>query len=139
MKANEVNLRIYEITHRTTGEQRFVPHVNAEDACKQIGWPVGDCYINPVKPRRHLTPHNGFQSLVEIPCVTCPFQYAECKKPIDQECPTRPSAPELQNWLLQATEAHLCGFVGDELAKKDHEKVRKWVKMEDAVKALTPH
>ncbi|GAJ00789.1 unnamed protein product, partial [marine sediment metagenome] len=53
-----------------------------------------------------------------------------------EECPTRPSAPELQNWLKQAAEAHLCGYVGEALTKNDYHLGQKWCPMERAIEEL---
>jgi len=129
-------LKIYEITHRATGETSFQAASSAEDACKKRGWPIGDCYVNPQKPRRSLDADTPSQLVVKIPCRTCPFQYGECRKPETEDCPTRPSAPELQNWLKQAAQAHLCQYVGVELSKTDYHLGQKWLPMEKAIEEL---
>ncbi len=129
--------KIYEVTLRATGEKSYQAATNAEDACKQAGWLTGDCFIVEQKPRRKPVPDQETILLVKVPCQTCPFQYAECKKPPDQDCITRPEAPELQDWLKQATEAHLCPFIGKGLRKKDYFLGQKWVRMEEAILELS--
>jgi len=135
---NGENLSIYEITNRTTGSKHFVADTNAQAACEQLGWLIGDCYVNLQKPQSHWTKEAGVLRLVKIPCRICPLQYAECTKPLQLVCPIRPSSPELQSWLKQAAKARLCPYVGVSLSKKDHEKAQKWVKKDTAVKELTP-
>jgi len=130
--------KIYELTLRTTGEKSYQAATTAEDACKQAGWLIGDCYVNPQKPRRKHIPDQDASLLVKIPCQTCPFQYTECTKPANQGCPTRPSSPDIYEWLKQAAESHLCDYVGKDLTKKDYNLGQKWVKLEDAIKELTP-
>jgi len=135
-KDNGNELKIYEIINQTTGEKSFQPATNAEDACKQAGWLIGDCFVRAEKPRIKPVPDHDSLVLVHIPCETCPFQYAECRKPATEDCPTRPSAPELQNWLKQAAEAHLCNYYGQELSKTDYQLGQKWLPMEQAIKEL---
>ena len=134
----EQERQIYEITHRTTGEKSFQIASNAQDACEQAAWAIADCYVMPQKPRHKPLPDGKTQILVRIPCHTCPFQYGVCTKPEDTECPARPEAPELQEWLKQAAEAHLCPYQGQELTKKDYGVSQKWVTMEQAIKELAP-
>ena len=135
-KTTDTELKIYEVNNRTTGERSYRAATNAEDACKQAGWLIGDCFVNTQKPSVHFNPKGESQTLVKIPCQTCPFQWAECKKPADQDCPTRPSAPELQNWLKQAAESHLCGHIGEALTNTDYHLGEKWVPMEQAIEEL---
>jgi len=131
-------LKIYEVNHRTTGDKSYQAARTAEDACKQAGWLIGDCFIVEQPPRRKPVPDHDTMLLVKIPCLTCPFQYAECRKPIAEKCPTQPSAPELQDWLKQAAQAHLCDYVGESLTKKDHNLGQKWLPIAEAIKELTP-
>ncbi|GAJ18094.1 unnamed protein product, partial [marine sediment metagenome] len=111
------DLKIYEVTQKLTGEKRYQAAVTTEDACKQTGWLIADCFAIPQKPRYKSIPDHEGIYLVRLPCLTCPFQYAECLKPDSEDCPTRPNAPELQEWLKQAAQAHLCTYVGQGLAK----------------------
>ncbi|KKN21797.1 hypothetical protein LCGC14_0921770 [marine sediment metagenome] len=131
-------LSIYEVTHRETGKKSYQAATTAEDACKLAGWLIGDCFVNPQKPKYKHHDKGESELLVKIPCLTCPFQYAECRKPGTEECPTRPKAPELQEWLKQATESHLCPYVGEALKKTDYNLGQKWLPMEEAVKELSP-
>jgi len=135
-KAQE--LKIYEVNNRTTGERSYQPATNAEDACKQAGWLIGDCFVVEQQPKLKPTQKGATELQVKIPCQTCPFQYTECRKPADQDCITRPSAPELQNWLKQVAEAHLCPYTGVDLAKKDYFLQRKWTQVVKAIDELTP-
>ncbi|MBA7551822.1 hypothetical protein ES705_44372 [subsurface metagenome] len=135
---NSQELKIYEVTNRSTGEKSYQPATNAEDACKQAGWLIGDCYVNPQKPHYETAGKGETKTIVKIPCQTCPFQYAECRKPDGGFCPARSTAPELGEWLKQAGEAHLCGYVGQSLTKKDYNLSLKTLKIEDAIKELSP-
>ena len=127
------DLKIYEVTLTATKAA-----TNAEDACKQAGWLIGDCYVNEQKPRRKPSQTTNNRLLVKIPCNLCPFRYAECKKPPDNPCPVQPTAPELTEWLKQATQANLCHYIGKELSIKDYNLGLKWLPMADAIKELTP-
>lgn len=131
-------LKIYEITNRHTGEKFFKVDYNAQDACKQAGWLIGDCFVSVQKPTRRTVPGEQPALLVKVPCQTCPFQYAECKKPGGEDCITRPDSPELKNWLKQATESHLCPHIGQGLIPKDYVYGRKWVSIEQAISELAP-
>lgn len=130
-------LQIYEVIHRETGVKSYQAATTAEDACKQAGWLIGDCFVVPQKPRRKPVPDHEPLCLVKIPCLVCPYQYAECIKPEDEVCPTQREAPELPEWLKQASQAHLCTFIGVSLAKIDHRLYQKWIPIEDAVKELS--
>jgi len=131
-----LDLKIYELTLRETGEKSYQAATNAEDACKQAGWLIGDCFVL-IAEQRHGHPHkHESETLVKIPCGVCSFQFAECQKTADKECPVRPNAPELNEWLKQAAEAHLCLYTGQALDKADYQKQQKWLKIEDAIKEL---
>ncbi len=132
------HLKLYEITNRSSGQISYQPASNADDACKQAGWIIGDCYVFEQKPGRKPGPDQGTRLLVKIPCLTCPFQYTECKKPDTQVCPTQPTAPELQEWIKQAAQSHLCRFVGMDLTKKDYMLGQKWLPIEEAIRELAP-
>jgi len=113
-------LKIFELTNRNTGEKRYVVGVNQQDCCRQLDWKIGDCFIREEKPKRKARGDNHSALLVKIPCRVCPFQYAECKKPTEADCPTQPNAPELQDWLKQAAQAHLCDYYGEALSQTDY-------------------
>jgi len=130
-------LKVWDITNLCTGEKKFTADYNPKDACQQVGWIIGDCFITEQKPRHKYIPGQETRLLIKVYCKVCPYQYAECKKPGVEECPARPSAPELQEWLKQAAEAHLCPHVGVTLAKTDYGLGQKWVPMEEAIKELT--
>lgn len=131
-------LKIYVVTHKLTGEKRYEPATNAEDACKQTGWLIADCFAVEDKPQRKPRRDDHSAMLIKIPCETCPYQYGECRKPADTGCPVRPDTPELKRWLKQAAQAHLCQYVGEKLAKKDYQLKQKWVTLEEAISELTP-
>ena len=135
-KTEAQELKIYEVTNRNTGEKRFACGYSTQEACESKGWLIGDCYVIEQKPRTQAVPDKPPKLLYRVHCLTCPFQYAECRKPDNEDCPTRPSSPELQNWIKQAAEAHLCGHVGQELSKKDYNFGQKWVPMEQAIEEL---
>jgi len=132
-------LKIYEVTNRTTGERHFAVSDNAQDACKQAGWQIDGCFIVEQKPKRKTGTRGQTSLLVKISCLVCPFQYAECKRPDNGECPVRPNAPELREWLKQAAEAHLCPHQGQELSEKDYHFNQKWIPLEQAIEELGDH
>ncbi len=132
-------LKIYEVTNRDTGEKHFAASYSAEEACKQAGWLIGDCFIREEKPKRKARGDDHSALLVKIPCQVCPFQYAECKKPAEAECPVQPNAPELNEWLKQAAQAHLCDYYGQELSETDYHLNQKWLPMEKAIEELGDH
>lgn len=139
MSDNETTeLKIYEITDRATGKKAFKAATTAYDACKQAGWLIGNCYVIEQKARYKPVPDREPLVLARVPCLTCPFQYAECKKPETEYCPTRPHAPELQEWLKQASESHLCPHVGAILTKKDYQFQQKWLPITEALEELAP-
>ncbi len=131
------NLKLYDVTHRETGEKWCAISDNAEDACKQAGWLIGDCFVVEVKPQRKTRKGNHSALMVRIPCQVCPFQYAECKKPAEADCALIHEYPCLAEWLKRATEAHLCSFIGAEMEKKNHELRQKWLPFEEAISELS--
>ena len=135
---NGENLSIYEITNRTTGSKHFVADSSPQNACEQLGWLIEDCYVNLQEPQSHWTKDKGILRLVKIPCRVCPFQYAECIKPPQLVCPVRPAAPELKEWLILVTDAHVCPHVGVSLSKKDYGLGQKWLDKHQAVEELAP-
>ncbi len=132
-------LKIYEVHNRDTGEKHYSVATNTEDACKLIGWQIGDCFVSEVKPQRKARGDNHSALLVKIPCQVCPFQYAECRKPPREQCPVQPNAPELKEWLKQAAQAHLCQYYGQELLNNDYHLGQKWLPMEQAIEELCHH
>jgi hypothetical protein len=132
-------LKIYAVTNRDTGEKHFAASYSAEEACIQAGWLIGDCFIREEKPKRKARGDDHSALLVKIPCQVCPFQYAECKKPAEAECPVQPNAPELNEWLKQAAQAHLCDYYGQELSETDYHLNQKWLPMEKAIEELGDH
>lgn len=132
------DLKIYEINNRETGEKSYQPATTAEDACKQAGWLIGNCFVIEVKPQRKPTGDGHSALMVKIPCHTCPYRYAICLKPDAEECPVQSTATELQEWLKQIAQARLCEFVGEELTRADYYKQQKWLKFHYAIKELTP-
>jgi len=135
-KTKAQELKIYEVSNQDTGQKLYKAATSPTDACKQAGWKIGDCYVFQQKPRSFHVPDHDPILKVKISCCTCPFQFAECTKPASEDCPTRPSSPELQNWLKQAAESHLCGHIGESLTKTDYNLGQKWVPMEQAIEEL---
>ncbi|GAI52549.1 unnamed protein product, partial [marine sediment metagenome] len=97
--------KLYEVNHRLTGERHYAVSDNPQDACLQAGWPSGDCHVVEQKPLCKYDKHERAILLVKIPCQVCPYHYAECDKPADAECPTRPETPDLDEWLKQVRKA----------------------------------
>ena len=131
-------LKIYEITNRTTGEKHYVVSDNAQDACQQAGWLIGDCFVFEQKPRRRPMSHPEPLTLYKIPCRVCFYQYGECVNPPGEQCPCRPDSPDLNEWLKQVAKAHLCPHVGEQLKSQDYDLAQKWVTIEQAIKELSP-
>jgi len=134
----EQEVFIYVVTNRTTGEKSYQPATNAQDACQQAGWLIGDCYVVTLSPRYKPVPDHDPLVLVKLPCQICPYQWAECKKPAGGECPCRREMPDLKEWLAEVTKSHLCEFVGEELAKTDYRQGQKWLPIAQAIKELSP-
>lgn len=134
---HDTELKLYEITHRSTGERHFAVDYNAQDACLQAGWLIGDCFIVEQKPLTKFDKHERSILLVKIPCRVCPYQYAECHKPDDAECPTRPETSDLNQWLKETSNAHLCPYTGYALTTTDHQKRLKRVFLADAINELS--
>jgi len=132
-------LKIYVVTNKVTGQKHHSVSDNAQDACKQADWPIGDCFVVEQKPQRKAGKDEQTGLLVKIPCQVCPFQYAECKKPAESDCPVQPNAPELTEWLKQAAQAHLCDYYGQELSHTDYQLGQKWLPMEKAIEELSHH
>lgn len=133
---NAKELQIYEITHRDTGEKRYQPATNAEDACKQAGWLIGNCYVVEVKPQRKPTAEYNETLKVRIPCQICPYRYAECIKPADEPCPVGTETPDFNEYLRHAAQANLCRYIGSELTKQDYHLHQKWLPLKAAIKEL---
>jgi len=134
---NKEKQKLYEVTNRATGDKKYAVSDNAQDACKQHGWLIGDCFIYEQKPRRKPVPDHETTLLVKIHCQTCPYQYASCNKPDEVDCPVRPTDPTLEDWIRQAAKSHLCPHVGQTLAKIDYNLGQKWVRMAKAIEELT--
>lgn len=130
-------LKIYEITHRTTGDKIYQVALSAEDAYQRSGRIPADCFITEQKPRRKPVPDTATLILYRIPCEVCPYQYATCDKPEHAECPIQTNVPDFKEWLKRAAEAHLCPHVGIALHKTDYNLHQKWVSLEQALKELS--
>ena len=130
-------LKIYEVTHRSTGERHYAVSETAHDACSQAGWLIGDCYVKEQKPIRKHNKHEQAILLVKIPCQICPYQFTECNKPADAECPVRFETPDLNEWLRQTAKAHLCLHTGEDIGKRDYQKHLKRVSLQQAISELS--
>ena len=130
--------QIYEVTNRETGEKSFQPATTAEKACKQAGWLVENCFTALAIERWKPVPDHDPVHLIRIPCQVCPYQWAECKKGEQDECPCRREMPDLNEWLAEITKSHLCEFIGQALAKTDYRQWQKWVLIAQAIKELSP-
>lgn len=131
-------LKLYHVTNRITGERWLAITFNADDACKQADWLIGDCYVYEVTEKRGHSRKGEAPLKVNIPCRVCPFQYAECKKPDEVDCPVQVNTPELEEWLKQASTAHLCLHVGQDLTMRDYNLSQKWVTLPQAIEELAP-
>ncbi len=121
MSQNEAHeLKIYELTDKTTGRHHISVSDNAQDACKQAGWLIGDCSIRDITPPPTQNPNETSPLIHKIPCQVCPYQYAECNKPAEAECPARDNTPDLNEWLKAVAKAHLCQYTGMVLTEKNY-------------------
>ena len=134
----DTDLKLYEVNHRTTGERHYAVSDNAQDACLQAGWAIGDCYVVEQKPLTKYGKHERAILLVLIPCRVCPYQYAECTKPDDADCPIRPETPDPIQWKKEISKARSCPHTGEDLGKGNYQKRLKRLSLEDAVKELSP-
>lgn len=130
-------LQIYEVTHRESGVKSYQPATNAEDACKQAGWLIGDCFVVAQAPQRPKKAYNTVGLLVHLPCSVCPYQYAECTKPDNEVCPHQPDSPELSQWLKQVSHAPSCPYKGIDLTASDYRLGQKWLPLADAISELS--
>ena len=135
-ETEDQELKIYELTNLNTGEKQFSVSNNAQDACKQAGCIVGDCFVREVKPE--LRPRGDGHSvlMVKIPCRVCPYQFGECIRPVTGLCPVRTETPDILEWARQAALAHLCQHTGKALTRKDYNLYQKWCPMEQAIAEL---
>lgn len=135
------NLSIYRVTNTETGDRRWTVAVFAEEACKALDWPEADCHVVRLDAKRHTRPDGVKGLMVAVPCLVCPYQYAECQKPPQEPCPTRSNAPDLKEWLAQVTAAHLCNHVGQPIFKGDYESCLMWLTLPAAIDYvnLQPH
>ncbi|MBA7624109.1 hypothetical protein ES703_31513 [subsurface metagenome] len=137
MSTNEApELKIYELTNRNTGERHLQVNLGQPKVCSRPGWLIGDCFVREVKPQRKARGDDHSALMVKLPCQVCPFQYAECRKPAQAECPTQPNTPDLTEWLRQAALAHLCDYCGQSLSKNDYHLGQKWLPMGKAIEEL---
>lgn len=131
-------LKLYEVTHRATGERHFAVAYNAQDACSQSGWLIGDCYVIEQKPLSKYNKHDRAILLVKIPCQVCPYHYAECTKPTDAECPIRPDTTDPGQWRKEISKVLICPHIGDDLGKRDYNNRLKRTPLEQAIVELSP-
>jgi len=137
MNTSEANkLKLFEVTLRVTGEKHYAVDYNAQDACLQAGWLIGDCYVVEQKPLAKLDKHERSILFIKIPCQVCPYQFTECKKPSETECPTRPDTSDPVEWQRQISKSHFCPHTGEDLSKRDYQKRLKRVPLEEATKEL---
>ena len=131
-------LKLYEVTHRLTGEQHFAVSDNAQDACLQAGWLIGDCYVLEQKPLTKYGKHDRATLLVKIPCHVCPYQYAECTKPADAECPIRANTTDPGQWQKEISKVRSCPHMGEDLGKRNYDRRLKRTTLEAAIVELAP-
>lgn len=131
-----VTVMIYKATNTVTGVCAHIAAKDATEACKALGWDIGETYITVLEPRYTATQKRHGSFLYAVPCDVCPFQYAQCSRPKDRDCQVPHQAPELTEWLKQVSLAHLCPYVGESLDKEDYEKHKCWLPLESALALL---
>jgi len=134
---SNIRPKLYEITNQDTGERRTAVGTNAQGACESLGWQVGDCYCSLVRGHYKGNGQGGGECLFEVPCEVCSFQFAACTRLVGDKCPCSHENPDLKTWLQNVTTAHLCQFVGLDLAKNDHRRHRKLLTFDHAVRELS--
>ncbi len=45
-------MKTYALTHRESGKRRIVAADSAQDACKRVGWLIGNIHVKELKDRR---------------------------------------------------------------------------------------
>ena len=136
MKHQGKHLKIYELTNKATGQKHVLASNNPQEACHQVGLLIGDCYFTERKPKRLQKGYGHPVLLINIPCRLCPFQYAECRKPVTDDCPHRPDSLDLNFWLQQASKLDRCEYYGQTLEKHDYELGQKWLPVNKAIEEL---
>jgi len=131
-------LKLYEVLHRLTGEKHFAVSDNAQDACLQAGWLIGDCYVVEQKPLAKYDKKERIRLLVKIPCHVCPYYYAECAMPADAECPIRPETTDPGQWTNEISKARSCPHMGEEIGKRNYDRRLKRTTLEQAILELSP-
>jgi len=132
-------LKAYRVTHREELKAKTVLAGTPEEAAKLAGYLIDDCHVEETeKYDRYLKGH-GSQIMIKLSIRICPFQDAVCQLQDDLECPNRPDAPDITSWVKQATKAHLCEHVGDEITRKEWLGRYKWAKIDEIPPASTHH
>lgn len=121
---------LYAITLLKEGLGSIQLSISPRLACKQAGWLIDDCYVRELEPVKKFIAGIGWYNAVPVPCYVCPYQYAVCNKQPADVCPSRPSSPDLKDWLVQVAKAHLCAFIGSDLERKDYMLQQKWIPIE---------
>ncbi len=132
-------VNIYEVTSRSTGAKHFTVAASPKGACNLHGWDIEDCFVKEVQPHYQPGKKETLGLLVTIPCKLCLYQYSACDLPLGQQCPCKPTTPEINEWVRQAMQSHLCNFVGQSLTRKHYEQSQKTVPLSQAVEELTPN
>ncbi len=117
--------QIYMTINKNTGESHFLASHNAQEDCKEAGALIGTCYVINATPPPPQEPDIKLHRIKKILCQICPYQYGECTKPPEGECPLRTNTPDLQEWIKQSAKAHLCQYTGVALTEKDYYKHQK--------------
>ncbi|MBA7642051.1 hypothetical protein ES703_49737 [subsurface metagenome] len=131
-------LKLYEVTHRATGQRHYAIDYNAQDACLQTGCQIGDCYVVEQKPLIKYDKKQRTRLLVKIPCHVCPYVSSDCNKPDNADCPVRLDTQDLDEWLKETSKASICLYTGQHLTDRDYQNRLKTTTLEQAIAELSP-
>lgn len=131
-------VRFYRITNTDNGETKYTAQESGQAACDYLGWPVSVCFVSELETMNRIGTTSKPTTYVKIPCEVCPYQYATCEKPSEENCPTRRDVPDWREWLKVVASAHLCPHVGKVMVISDHRLHLRWVKTKDALRILSP-
>ncbi len=131
-------LKLYEVMNKNTGERHFAVSYNAQDACLQAGWLIGDCYVVEQKPLAKYHKKQLTRLLVKIPCRVCPYVFTDCNKPDNTDCPVRLDTQDLNEWLKETSKASICLYTGEHLSNRDYQIRLKTTTLAQAIKELSP-
>lgn len=130
----ETSGNLYKATPKVAGVPWIIIASCITEARKQLGDSANQFTVRGIDGKRKRPRGRTAGTYYPVPVKLCPYQYGECCIPVGGECYVKPNAPDMQEWVKRATEAHLCAHVGISITREDYEKRQKWVLLQDAIK-----